>query len=99
MGQGAGRVGRVQQRGRIPSTAKAATTRSKRASCSPGKRAAWFVGHGEVREQALQGQVGVGGDGSGELDGTLRAGPDTVHPGVDLDVNRRREPRHRRPGN
>ena len=30
----------------------------------------------------------VGGNGTGELDGTLRAGADTVHPGIDLDVDR-----------
>ena len=74
----------------MPSAARAATTASKRASCSPGKRAAWFVGHGEVGEQALEGQLGVSGDGLGQLDGSLRAGADTVHAGVDLDVDRER---------
>ncbi len=73
--------------GRNPLDRQSSNHRLEAVQLLARKRATRFVGHGEVREQSLQGQLGMSGDGLGQGDGSLRAGPYTVHAGVDLYVN------------
>ena len=92
VGNGSGRVGRVQHGGVDAAVVELRDRCVEGGQLAQGEGAillALAVGHGEMGPQALEAQQGIGLDQVDELSHGARLRPDAVHPGVDLEMDRR----------